>query len=285
MLEGFDSDWSEWTTETTKDYTNIPEGNYTFKVRARNIHNKISRAGTFDFTVLPPWYRTFWAYGIYLFIIGGMLYGAHKVRVNRIFREQRIRNRIASDLHDDVSATLSSITYFAQAIRQMKSGEQTERFVELISESAAEAKEKITDIIWSIDPENDDWVNLLSKCRRFASDLLESKNMDYELDIDSDIDHPLDLVLRQHLWLIFKEMVVNAARHSDAQKVEVRLGMQDNILRLVVQDNGAGIEGELAKKSGHGIKNIQKRAKEIGAKLQLETDPEVGTRWIMTLKL
>lgn len=284
-LEGFDSKWSNWTSETQKDYTNIPEGDYTFKVRARNIHNKISRAGTFNFTVLPPWYRTIWAYGLYLIVIGGVLYGIHRIRINRILREQRIRNRIASDLHDEVSATLSSITYFAEAISQTKNGNKSERFVGLISESASEAKEKITDIIWSIDPDKDDWVNLLSKCRRFASDLFESKDMDYELDIDTDIARPLDIELRQQLWLIFKELVINAARHSQARKVEIRFGMEDNILRLVVQDNGKGIDEERLPKLGHGIKNIRKRARDIGAEIQLETDGAIGTRWIMTLKV
>ncbi len=285
FLEGFDKGWSNWTTETRKDYTNIPEGNYTFKVRARNIQNKISKAGTFRFSVLPPWYRTIWAYGLYLLIIGGILYGLHRLRINRILREQRIRNRIASDLHDEVSASLSSITYFAEAIRQVKSGKRRGHFVELISESASDAKEKITDIIWSIDPDNDDWVNLLSKCRRFASDLFESKNMDYELHIDTDIDRPLGLELRQHLWLIFKEMAVNAARHSQADKVEVQFGMNSNTLKLVVQDNGIGIDESLERSGGHGIKNIKKRAQQIGADLQLETDAEIGTRWIMTLKI
>ncbi len=284
-LEGLDSRWSNWTSESHKDYTNIPEGDYIFHVRARNVHGKISEAGTFSFTVLPPWYRTWWAYSLYLLLIGGAVYGIHRFRINRILREQRIRNRIASDLHDEVSATLSSITYFAQAIRQTQNGSKSERFVGLISESASDAKEKITDIIWSIDPENDDWVNLLAKCRRFASDLFESKDMDYDLDIDTDINRPLDIELRQHLWLIYKEMVVNAARHSGARKVDISFGLKGNTLRLVVQDNGKGMSEESQNRSGHGIKNIKKRAGQIGAELQLETDSNIGTRWIMTLKM
>jgi ligand-binding sensor domain-containing protein len=284
-LRGYDNGWSDWTSETEKDYTFIPEGTYTFEVQGRNVYHKTGSIDSLTFTVLPPWYRTWWAYGLYLLMIGGVLYGAHQLRISRILREQRIRNRIASDLHDEVSATLSSITYFAQAIRQTQNGGKSERFVGLISESASDAKEKITDIIWSIDPDNDDWVNLLSKCRRFASDLFESKDMDYDLDIDTDINRPLDIELRQHLWLIFKEMVVNAARHSEARKVDISFGLKGNTLRLVVQDNGVGIGEELKRKSGHGIKNIKKRAGKIGAELKLETDSKIGTRWIMRLSM
>ena len=284
-LEGFETDWNDWTTEVQKDYTNIPEGNYTFHVRARDVYGTVSKADTFSFTVFPPWYRTWWAYTLYVLLIGGLLYGIHRIRINRILREQRIRNRIASDLHDEVSATLSSITYFAQAIRQVPEQEQADRFVGLISESAGEAKEKITDIIWSIDPENDDWVDLLSKCRRFASDLLESKGIGYELDIDTDINRPLDLDLRQHLWLIFKEMVVNAARHSKASSVDLSFGMEGNTLKLMVQDNGIGMKEVEEYKDGHGVKNIQYRAEQIGADIELNSDASTGTRWEMTLDL
>ncbi|GAA5521168.1 histidine kinase [Aliifodinibius salicampi] len=284
-LEGFEEGWSDWTSEVQKDYTNIPEGDYTFHVRARDVYGTVSKADTFSFAVLPPWYRTWWAYALYVLLIGGILYGIHRVRINRILREQRIRNRIASDLHDEVSATLSSITYFAQAIRQVPDEQQADRFVSLISESASEAKEKITDIIWSIDPEKDDWIDLLSKCRRFASDLFESKDIAYELDIDTDIDQPLDLELRQHLWLIFKEMTVNAARHSKADKVKVIFEMEGNLLKLVVQDNGQGIQQSSGKREGKGIKSIRNRAEQIKADLQLETEEKRGTKWTMALRI
>nr|WP_286670528.1 triple tyrosine motif-containing protein [Fodinibius salsisoli] len=284
-LEGFEEGWSNWTSEVQKDYTNIPEGNYTFHVRARDVYGTLSKADTFSFRVFPPWYRTWWAYALYLLFIGGVLYSIHRIRINRILREQRIRNRIASDLHDEVSATLSSITYFAQAIRQVPEQEQADRFVGLISESAGEAKEKITDIIWSIDPEKDDWVDLLSKCRRFASDLLESKGINYELDIDTDINRSLDLELRQHLWLIFKEMVVNAARHSEATHVDIRFGMEEGALTLIVADNGVGMKDSKVHKDGHGVKNIRHRAQKIGAEIELQSNASLGTRWEMTLDL
>ena len=66
FLDGFDESWSEWTSETQKDYTNIPEGDYTFRVRAKNIFNKISTDDSYHFSILPPWYRTWWMYAFYV---------------------------------------------------------------------------------------------------------------------------------------------------------------------------------------------------------------------------
>ncbi len=282
-LKGYDDRWSQWTYETEKDYTFIPEGSYTFEVQGRNVYHKAGSVDAFRFTVLPPWYRTAWAYLAYVLLAGSLIYSIYRFRINHILREHRVRNRIASDLHDEVSATLSSISYFAQAIRQSENNGK-ERFVRLISESANEAKEKITDIIWSIDPENDDWEILLAKCRRFASDLLESKGMEYELFIDSSVSAPIRLEMRQHLWLIFKEMITNAARHSEATKVDVSITVTAGKLVMKVQDNGTGFDPD-GKKEGYGVRNIRERARKIGGELSLETDREIGTRWVLKVTL
>ena len=70
-LEGFDEDWSAWTDESRRDYTNLPAGNYRFRVRAQNIYNRISEEDTFSFVILPPWYQSWWAFILY--ILSGIL--------------------------------------------------------------------------------------------------------------------------------------------------------------------------------------------------------------------
>lgn len=65
ILEGFDQDWSTWTSETKKDYTNIPVGDYIFKVRSKNIFNDVSSEDSYSFSILPPWYLSWWAYLFY----------------------------------------------------------------------------------------------------------------------------------------------------------------------------------------------------------------------------
>ncbi|MEQ8525690.1 triple tyrosine motif-containing protein [Gracilimonas sp.] len=283
-LEGFDKEWSNWTSETQKDYTNIPEGQYTFLVRSKNVYNVAGQMDSFSFQVLPPWYRTWWAYILYTIVISSILYAVYKIRINQILRVQRIRNNIASDLHDEVSATLSSISYFAEAIKSDRLKEDKSRFVDLIANSAGDAKEKITDIVWAINPEHDDWQNFLSKCRRFASDLLESKEIEYSLKIDEFIPGKLDMQLRQHLWLIFKEMVTNAVRHSKATQLDVIMKYEDGDLKLVIQDNGEGMDVDIVRK-GNGLVNIHKRAEQLNANISLKTSEGFGTRWMLKVPL
>ncbi|MCH8494991.1 MAG: histidine kinase [Balneolales bacterium] len=282
-LEGYDASFSGRNQETRRIYTNLSEGTYTFIVRTQTGRMPVGMPAEFTFTILPPWYRTWWAYLIYLVGVSGILYSAHTIRVNQILKVQGMRNRIASDLHDEVSATLSSISYFAEAVGRDDRVEEKKRFVELISASANDAKEKITDIVWAINPEHDDWKSFMAKCRRFASDLLESRDIKYQLRIDEEVTGKPDMLVRQHLWMIYKEIITNAVRHSQATQIDVILTVKGNQLELVVQDNGVGLPEK--RESGNGLRNIKKRAESIGAKLTLDTEANYGTRFLLKLTI
>ena len=89
QLMGFDKDWSSWTAETQRDYTNIPEGSYQFKVQAKNIYGKLGEVGTFHFSVLPPWYRSWWAHTLYALIAVLFIYGIVSLRSRKLKRDKR----------------------------------------------------------------------------------------------------------------------------------------------------------------------------------------------------
>ena len=80
-LDGYDDDWSPWSSENKKDYTGLPAGNYTFRVRAKNIYNHLSKEDTFAFEILPPWFQSWWAYLLYLIFIGALVFSIVKIRV------------------------------------------------------------------------------------------------------------------------------------------------------------------------------------------------------------
>lgn len=81
FLEGFDNNWSSWTTENKKDYTNLSNGTFLFRVRAKNIFGKISEEAVFKFTILTPWYKTFWAMTLYFLLLAFLIYALLKVRL------------------------------------------------------------------------------------------------------------------------------------------------------------------------------------------------------------
>jgi len=276
MLEGFDSDWSTWTSETNKDYTNIPAGEYIFKVRSKNQYDQAGIPGKFTFEILPPWYRTWWAYLLYLFVICGVLYTIHKIRINQILKIQRIRGRIASDLHDEVSATLISIGLFAEAVKRQNPEMNKNRFMNLIAGSTEQAKDKIKDIIWVVNPDNDDWDELIAKCRKYAADLLKSKDIKHSFDFPESVKGKPLLEVRQHFWLIYKELLTNAVRHSGADNIHIDIRKNADLIILTVEDDGIGFDTGLVS-DGNGLKNLKKRAAAINAELKIESDAGKGT--------
>jgi signal transduction histidine kinase len=283
-LEGFDSDWSIWSSEAQKDYTRIREGRYQFLVRARDATGDVTEASVLAIRILPPWYRTLWAYFLYFGVTIVLLYSIHKYRIDKILEIQKVRNRIASDLHDEVSSTLSSITFFTEAIEKNKEREKSAKYLKLISSSAGEAKEKMSDIIWSIDPEHDNWENLITKCKRYASDLFESKNIQYQLMFPEETRGKIEIELRQNIWLMFKELVTNVARHSKAEFVEVVVDMTGKNLVIEVKDNGKGFDLDRINK-GNGLINIQKRAEQLGGMASLKSKEGQGTEWKIVIPL
>jgi len=89
QLEGFDKNWSVWSSRTEKEYTNLSPGTYTFLVRARDNRGHISEAANYTFAILPPWYRTRWAYGFYLLALAALLYSWHHLQQQKIGRQRK----------------------------------------------------------------------------------------------------------------------------------------------------------------------------------------------------
>ena len=193
------------------------------------------------------------------------------------------RDRIARNLHDEIGATISGITHFAESIgkdQKFKGSSKSKKLLSLIVESSSEAQEKIKDLIWTVNPENDNWDLLLAKFRRYASDLFDSKEIRYEIDFPERVSFiPLNMEQRQNLWLIFKEIINNIVKHAQCNQVEISIQPADDV-RLKVIDDGVGFDPKKTTK-GMGIKNIRTRAKKLNAQLNLQTTPGKGTQWDM----
>jgi len=282
-MEGVNEDWVQAGTRRYASYTNLDAGTYLFRVRGSNNDGVWNEEGTsLKIIIKPPFWQAWWVQILAFSAIVGLLVFAHKYRVTRLLEVERTRNRIAQDLHDNVGATLSSISYFAQAIESESDMEKEpvlKKFLSLIRESSLEAQEAISDIIWSIDPTNDRWEKVLAKFRRHASDLFESKSIQYDIDIPESISvKKLDMERRRNFWLIFKEMTTNIARHSECSQATIKLSAEDKQIHLLVEDDGKGFDAN-GDTSRNGIKNIRTRANLLKAKVNLETTLGEGTSW------
>lgn len=212
-------------------------------------------------------------------------------RINTLKKEkeeekQKLRSTLAGELHDDVSATLSSIDFYAEAMIRygsIRSGKGLDLHNKIVT-NAREAKERITDIVWSINPENDTWENLLSKIQRYVEDMFDATGIDHRLLIQKKITTPLSLEHKQQLWLIVKEIITNCCRHSNASSAEVSIIQQQQFLHCSFRDNGCGFTVEQSHQN-NGIANIRKRTALLNGSAELSTSPGNGTTWIITIPL
>jgi signal transduction histidine kinase len=192
-----------------------------------------------------------------------------------------VRTRIALDLHDDVAGSLSRMAILSEVAARLSAQGQdvSQRLAELAS-TAREMVGAVSDVVWSADPRRDDLGSLLARLRAYGTDLLEEAGVALRLDALPDAAQiRLAPEQRRHLYLILKEALTNAARHSGARKVEVRLAREGQRLRAEVQDDGRGLPaappGGLG---GNGLRNMEARARDAGGSLQLTSTPGGGTR-------
>lgn len=273
-LEGLDENWRAITNRSEASYGNLSPGTYTFQVRSMNEVGQWSRHTNYTFTIRPPWWETWWAYGLYTLFFVGMIYGIIQYRVaqglEKIRATESIRVKISSDLHDDVGSILSGLAMQSQMIALTASKDQKDPLNE-ISDMSHEAMDRMRDTVWAIDSRKDKYENLVDRMRAFAEKNLNLKQISHDFEIA--VDDPrqfIDPQTRQNIYLIFKEAISNICKHSDAQQVTIQFRQGKSGLYLLIHDNGS--ERKPTNSDGLGLKNMAMRATQLGGHLVAHYD-------------
>ena len=136
----------------------------------------------------------------------------------------------------------------------------------------------MSDIIWSMKPENDSLANILSHMRDYAGTVLEAKRINYTIDFPAVTDEiNLPLYLKNNVYLIFKEAVNNLAKYSRCTSARIALKIQDRKMTMQIEDNGEGFQVAEISSSGNGLLNMKKRAEESGAQFSISSSIGKGT--------
>jgi signal transduction histidine kinase len=209
----------------------------------------------------------------------------YRIRVARLLEVERVRTRIATDLHDDIGASLSQIAVLSQyASRQASRGAAEARVsLQRITELSGGVVDAMSDVVWSINPARDKMSDLVHRMRRFAVDLFSEGDAVLRLDLPEDpADVRLDPEARRQVYLVFKEALRNAARHAGAREVEVSLRREGNGLLLAVRDDGGGIDGGEGS-GGSGLESMRRRADGIGGTLEIRGRQGGGTEVLLRI--
>ncbi|MEO6632783.1 MAG: triple tyrosine motif-containing protein, partial [Mucilaginibacter sp.] len=281
-LNGADSRWQYATDQRSANYAQLQPGDYTFFVQCGNKNGVWnSHLASFSFIITPPYWETWWFRVLVIFVIAFGLYQLYRYKIRHILAIERIRERIASDFHDDIGSALSSISIFSDVadkqLQQKLPPEQTREVISHISHHSQAMLEAMDDIIWAVNPQNDHFNDLAVRMREFAIPLLEARNINFDIDIQEDIlGARVKMEARKNIFMIFKECVNNILKHADCTAVKITINRANNQLELTINDDGKGFDIN-AKNTRNGLKNMKKRAAEIDGVIQVISQPGNGT--------
>jgi signal transduction histidine kinase len=275
MLRGFDASWVDGDPRREATYTNIPPGKYVFAVRASNADGIWSENETrLEIDVLPAYWETLWFKTSILVAVAGFLVFLYRLRISKLLFMERMRIRIASDLHDDIGSTLTKVAVHSEVIQRTDSVEAIRETSRKIGIASRELITTLSDIVWSIDARNDRIGDLLDRMRDFVSEVLSAKHIEHQFIVDGmDAARTLPAELRQNLYLIFKEAVTNITRHSKAQYVSIELKNGPHQFTMRISNDGEEQDPENRRTGHYGMKNMSLRARQIGADLKVEGPP------------
>ncbi len=202
----------------------------------------------------------------------------NRYRLKQQLKEVQLRNKIASDLHDDVGATLSSIKMYSEIIKrdEVKAQPNTQLLLQKIIENSKESIDNMSDIVWMVKPGNDKLQNLTHRIFEYANGMCNSSGLTLHANIQSNLgDIVLPMELRRDVYLIIKESINNAAKYGKGNNLTLNISKVDSNIIAEIIDDGVGFETEHTK-LGNGLVNMRARAIKHKGKLDIISAPNKG---------
>lgn len=290
-LTGLEESWHEADPSGNINYNYIPPGSYQLEIRMSDPNNILApQTRSIPVEVIPLWWQTFWfrafLYVLSLVLLIFLIRYLSQLRLNwkirRMQAEQKINNerlRISRELHDNVGSQLSYLITGLEASEMMLQKENTEsltRNLENLQDSARESMQQLRDAIWALNKEEISASVLVERFSQWAHKMTEQHNIRLEISSAIDRDLELDSLKTLNVFRILQEAVHNILKHAKASEATIRFSIQEEQLRISIQDNGKGFEN--IDSAGNGLKNMRTRAKELGAELGIASRAGEGTR-------
>ncbi len=289
-LEGYDKNWITSATGNIASYTNLPPGNYQLQVRQYFKNNIKYSENQIGLIILAPWYRTTFAYIIYILTITGITLLTFRLRIRNVRRDERMkletivktqedeRLRLSRDLHDDVGAQLSALRLQLESLSHET--EETEKY----SNPIGIIDNTITDIrriLMNLSPKSLDEFGLLNAIQEVI-DKINSEKTQIHLHINGIRERIKSKDIETALFRILQELLNNTLKYANASNITIDLSYRDNKLIFIYEDDGKGFE---TRKTvlGYGIQNIKTRAALLGGNAEINSTINKGMQALITI--
>ncbi|HJQ67418.1 MAG TPA: two-component regulator propeller domain-containing protein [Blastocatellia bacterium] len=287
-IEGTNQDWSAPTQQRTVNLSLSP-GSYRFLVREVRAGGGLSPApASVSFKILRPLWQRWWFIAMAAALLSLAAYTFYRYKVARLVELERVRTRIATDLHDDIGSNLSLIAMVSEVAKAQAPGDSPEIIerLALVARTSRQSVDAMSDIVWAVNPKRDHLHDLTERMRRFASDTFTARDIEFQFSAPgASQDIKLGADLRRQVYMVFKEGVNNIAKHSDCTQAVVELGIKSGHLILKLSDNGKGFDFDDASNGygGNGLASMRRRAESVGGRIEIVSSRGAGTA--ITLKV
>ncbi len=298
-LAGLDADWVRAGAGRTAAYTSVPPGRYVFEARAAGVDGPPGPALSLPVTVLPPFWRTPAFAAAALTLVLAAAWGAHRtavaVRVRhaeavaRAREDERdaVRRTAAADFHDELGHRMARIGLFAELLARGGAPEaEVPAILDRIAREARRLADEARDFFWASGSGRGTAAGVLDRLERFGAELFERSGVDFRVETpDEGLDAvPLPAEARRNLLSLFKEAMTNALRHAACREVVLRASVDSDRLTLRLEDDGRGFLASAAH-GGHGLRNMELRARRADGTLTIASAPGAGTRIALTRRV
>lgn len=286
QLTGIDKDWVFSGTHHIATYTNINPGHYIFKIKGCNndgIWNDTPT--TIEINIAPPWWRTWWFYTLCILTCCFLLWIIYRVRIHHLLTLYKLRSSIAKDLHDDVGSALSSIAMLSKLAQdgKIKAALKPEEIYTRIGNTSKRMVDLMDDIVWSVNPNNDRFSNMLVRMREYAAEMLEPININYTFNISDSVEVlRIPMQMRKDYFLIFKEAINNLTKYALCSEALISIEKQHHSIVTTIKDNGIGFDASIIT-SGNGLQNMKARALALKGNIEFITSVGKGTEVKITI--
>jgi ligand-binding sensor domain-containing protein/signal transduction histidine kinase len=285
MLQGYDKDWVDAGPRRTADYTNIPPGEYVFRVIAANNDGVWNETGAaIRMYLRPHFYQTYWFYATCIAIALLLARQFYQIRVNRMKAEFAAviaeRNRIAREVHDTLAQGFAGISVQLEASKQMllDSPAQAEEHLDQANILARSCLEEVRQFVWNLRHQAPGEAGLASRLTDLARNIAREVPFQFKT---SGTPKKLSETLEYSLLRIGQEAILNAVKHGHASRIEVELLFEPRQVRMRVKDDGSGFDPDgkqAAGQGGFGLLGMRERAGQVGGRLHVISSPGKGTQ-------
>lgn len=281
-LSGLERDWTPPSSSRRVHYLSLAPGRYELAVRALTPDGSLSTTpAVVHFRIAAPVWQRGWVLILSTCAICGIFFAMHRYRLGQAVALERVRTRLASDLHDDLGSGLAEIAI----LTEVASRREPVLGLHLVAQRARELRAAMSDIVWSVDPSGDNLEELINRWRQTAFALLGEGRLEFLAPPAQETSRvKLGPHQRRELLLLFKEIATNVARHAGASQAWICVETEPKWLRLEIRDDGCGFDCDRSHR-GTGLKSMNRRAEALHGILNIVSQPGAGTTVMLRIPL